>query len=183
MIAVLYFVLWKNRNSAGDGKKKKKKPFIEKYSVLFNFAHKLTTFLPLARIKPLPLCIWKRFRGTTKVHVFYFVFVEFLGNKCYALEKEGRAAKPLVVCNCEKCRFLTMNSSWMLTQLGLSVTFAAGGLKGGWPRNAMMFNCTCTYGGLGNCIQMIVFNLLAQTKVKYIYIYFHIYEPINKVSW
>lgn len=70
-------------------------------------------------------------------------------------------------------------------------TFAAGGPKvdRGWERDEKLLYCTCTHGGLRladsvcsvvskNYIQVIVFYLLAQTKV----IYLHIYKPINKVS-
>lgn len=91
---------------------------------------------------------------------------------------------------------LTMNASWMVVRLSLShcayiCTFAAGGLKGdqGWERNKKLLYSTCIHGGLSivdgvcsvvskNYIQVIVFYLLAQTKV----IYLHIYKPINKVS-
>lgn len=85
-----------------------------------------------------------------------------------------------------------MNASWMLAQLSLShyvyLYVCCWRSKG---RNKKLFNGTCTHGGLGitdgvctvvskNYIQVIVFYLLAQTKVIYICIY--IYKPINKVS-
>lgn len=84
---------------------------------------------------------------------------------------------------------LTMNASRIgsVFHVVCSRMLAAGGLERDW-RNEEFLNCTCTRGGLSiadcvcsvvsNYIQVIVFYLLAQTKV----IYLHIYKPINKVS-
>lgn len=78
-----------------------------------------------------------------------------------------------------------MNASWMLVGLVymmciMYVVAAAESLtQENRGEDTEEQHQTCLLIVSQNYIQVIVFHLLAQTKV----IYLHIYEPINKVSW
>lgn len=88
-----------------------------------------------------------------------------------------------------QCSLRMLPGCWFGSVLDIMCicTFAAGGLNGdrGWERNEKLLYCTCTHGGPGiadivcsvvakNYIQVIVFYLLAQTKVIYLHIYINL---------
>lgn len=75
---------------------------------------------------------------------------------------------------------LTMNASWMLVRLSLSRYVYVMETEAGRVHMEDTASQTVCSVVSKDYIQVIVFYLLAQTKV--IYIYLHIYKPINKVS-